>query len=206
MLIAGQLAAAVVIDRIAAIVGNQVIKSSDVARDLRVTAFLNGQPIASTPADKRKAADRLIEQRIIRTELATGNYGRATDADAQKLYEQIRQQRFAGSDARMTAALQRYELTPAQLKEQLLWQLTVLHFIDQRFRPGILVTDDEVRAYYDQHHADLARENPKDASFETLAPKVRESLEGERIDKEFDTWVGNARKRNRIEYRDEAFQ
>ena len=198
--------AAVVIDRIAVIIGTHVIKASDIDLDLRVTDFLNQQPLTQTADARKKAAERLIDQQLIRVELGTGGYTRATDADAQAFLKQIRQSRFASSDPRMQAALERYGLNEAQLQAQLLWQLTVLRFIDQRFRPGILVTDDEVRAYFDQHHAELAKDNPKNSTFEALAAQIRSSLEGEKINKEFESWLASARKRNRIEYRDAAFQ
>ena len=50
--------AEVVIDRIAVIVGKSVIKSSDVERNLRLTEFLNQQPLSlsARPADRRPSA------------------------------------------------------------------------------------------------------------------------------------------------------
>jgi hypothetical protein len=106
----------------------------------------------------------------------------------------------------LRAALNAYGITEDQLRAHLLWQLTVIRFIDQRFRPGVLVSDEEVRAYYDQHLADLKRQYPGNNSFEALAPKIRASLEGERINKSFAEWLDQARKRTRIEYREAAFQ
>ena len=52
--------------------------------------------------------------------------------------------------------------TEDQLRRYLQWQLTVLRFIDQRFRPGVLVTEEEVRAYYDEHRAELQKANPRE--------------------------------------------
>ncbi|HWC00868.1 MAG TPA: hypothetical protein VG672_29380, partial [Bryobacteraceae bacterium] len=97
-------------------------------------------------------------------------------------------------------------LNAGQLQAQLVWQLTVLRFIDQRFRPAVLVTDEEVRAYYDQHLDELRKEKPGANTFEALEPEIRRSLEGERINQSFTQWLENARKRNRIEYREGAFQ
>src|SRR5262249_8524198 len=122
------------------------------------------------------------------------------------LLQHLRQDRFGGSDSRLQAELSKYGLTPDQLRTQLTWQLRVLRFIDQRFRPGILVTDEEVRAYFDQHASDLKRQYGQNSSFEALEPKIRESLEGERVNQSFIAWLEQARKRNRIEYRQEAFQ
>jgi hypothetical protein len=197
---------AVVIDRIAAIIGKHVIKLSDIDRDLRVTEFLNYEPPNFSSEAKHKAADRLIDQAIIRDEIGTGGYSPPADTEADALLRQLVHDRYGESDSKLRAALSIYGLTEVQLRAQLLWQLTVLQFIDRRFRPGVLVTDEDVRTYYDQHLADLRREHAQDNSFEALEPKIRVSLEGERINQNFTEWLDAARKRNRIEYRQGAFQ
>jgi peptidyl-prolyl cis-trans isomerase SurA len=198
--ISGTANGAVVIDRIAAVVGKHAIKVSDLDRDLRVTDFLNGQPLVESEDAKRKSADRLIDQQIIRDELATGGYERATDADANAMLAQIRQNRYGGSEARLRQALTNYGLNEDSLREQLVWQLTVLKFIDQRFRAGALVTDEEVRGYYDQH-PDLRK-----ASFDSVAPKIRDTLQGEQVNKQFEEWLAAARKQARVEFRQTAFE
>ncbi len=196
---------AVVLDRIAVVVGKHAIKSSDIERDLRLTEFLNREKLDLGPEAKHKAAERLVDQTIIRDEIANGGYSRPTDADAAALLNQLRKDRFGGSAARLREALSTSGLSDSQLRAQLLWQLTVLKFIDQRFRAGVLVTDDEVRDYYDQHLAALKRDYPKDGNYEALAPKIRASLEGERVNTNFANWIEQARKRNRIEYMPGAF-
>ena len=206
LIMAGASSAVVVLDRMAVIVGKHVVKTSDIDWDLRVTAFLNREPLDFSPQAKHKAAERLIDQEIIRQEIVTGNYRRPADSDAAALETQLKRDRFGGSDQRMRVELQRYGITEDQLRTQLLWQLTVLRFIDERFRPAVIVTDEEVRAYYDQHVAELRRQYPEDSSFETLAPKTRTLLEGQRINENFNQWLEQARKRARIEYKQEAFQ
>ena len=47
-------------------------------------------------------------------------------------------------------ALRDYGITETQLKEHMLWQLTVLRFVDYRFRPGIQIPDSDIEAYYQQ--------------------------------------------------------
>jgi hypothetical protein len=197
---------AVIVDRMAVIVGNQVIKASDIDRDIRLTAFLNREKLNFSPDAKRKAAERLIDQAIIRQQIATGGYRRPSDSEAEALLKQLRQDRFGGSEEQLRSALTGRGLTEEQLRAQLLWQLTVLRFIGQRFRPGVLVSDEEVRAYYDEHLAELKREYPRNNTFEELAPKIRASLEGERINQNFAQWLDQTRKRTRIEYREAAFQ
>lgn len=202
----GGLDGAVILDRIAVVVGKEAIKLSDIDRDLRVTEFLNREKVDFSPAARRKAAERLIDQTIIRNEVANGGYVRPSKADVDALLKQIVQDRFGGSTARMREALSQYGLTEDQLRAQLLWQLTVLRFIEQRFRTGVLVTDEDLHAYYNEHYAELRREYPKNSNFEALQSKIRDSLEGERVNQNFVQWIEQARKRNRIEYRQGALE
>lgn len=195
-----------VVDRMAVVVGQHVIKLSDIDHDLRVTAFLNNQPLQVTSDSKREAAERLIDQQIIHQEIITNGMRVPSDDDARMLEEQLLKDRFGGSKMRLQTALERYGLDESQLIAQLSWQLAVLRFIDQRFREGVLVTDEDERAYYDQHLVELRKESPQNSSFEALEPKIRESLEGQRVDQNFDQWLRATRRRTKIEYKQEAFQ
>lgn len=195
-----------IVDRMAVVVGKHVIKASDIDRDLRVTAFLNNQPVQVNADSKRKAAERLIDQQIIHQEIVTSGMRVPSDDEGRMLDEQLQKDRFGGSKIRFAAALQHYGLDESQLRERLSWQMAVLRFIDQRFREGVLITDEDIRAYYDQHIAELRKQYPQNNSYETLEPKIRESLEGERVDQNFNQWLEAARRRAKIEYKQEAFQ
>ncbi len=191
-------AGAVVIDRIVVIVDKLVIKSSDIDRDLRVTEFLNSQPLDLSVAAKRKAAERLIDQTIIREEMEKSAYPPASTASVDAMVKRVLPAR--------AAELSRYGLTEAQLRMQMQWQLDVLKFIDERFRPSVLVTDDQVQAYYNQHKADLERQYPQVKTYAAMEPQIRAKMEGDQVDLNFDQWLTAARKRSRIVYRQEAFQ
>jgi hypothetical protein len=196
---------AVILDRIAVIAGTHVIKASDIDRDIRLTDFLNRAPLDFSPATKRASAERLITQQIIRDEIVSGGYRRPPESEAAELEAEFHRDRFGGSEQKVREALQRYKLTERELREQLLWQITVLQFIDERFRGGVVVTDEDVRGYYDQHIAELRREYPKDSSFETLAAKIRTTLEGERVNQAFNDWLDQARKSERVEFKQGVF-
>ncbi len=206
VLLAGALQGAVILDRIAVTAGRHAIKTSDIERDLRATDFLNREPLDLTAAAKKTAAERLIDQAVIADAIARGSYQRPSPGDAGQLMDQIRRDRFGGSDAAMRAALTHYGLTEDQLRSRLLWQLTVLRFIDQRFRPAVLVTDEDVKQYYDGHQAQLEREHPRNHSLEAVEAEVRQTLTGERINQQFNDWLAEERKQTPIQYRQEAFQ
>jgi len=199
------LSGAAVIDRIAVIVGNRAIKTSDIDRELRVSSFLNRQPLNEGPDARRKVAERLIDQELVRQDLLNGQYSQPTEKDAGDFLQQFRRDRFGGSETHLRVDLERYGLTEEQLQRYFLWQLTVLRYIDQRFRNGVVVTDEEVAAYYRQHRAELQTAYPQNNGLEALAPKIRESMTGERIDQAFEEWLAETRRGVQIEYREQAF-
>jgi hypothetical protein len=206
LLLAGAASGGVIVDRMAVIVGKHVIKASDIERDVRLTEFLNREQLKIDSGEKHRSAERLIDQEIIRQELLSSGFRRPADTNAAALEAQLCQERFGGSQPRLREALGRYGLIEDQLRDQFVWQLTVLNFIEQRFRAGTLVTDEDLRSYYDQHLAELRRQYPQDNSFKALEPKLRASLEGERVNQNFTQWLEQARKQYHIEYKQEAFQ
>jgi len=195
---------AVTLDRIAVIVGKHAIKSSEIDRDIRLTAFQNRQNAELNPLTKHQSAERLIDQDLIRQELATGSYKRPSEADAVAFQSQFVHDRFGGSESAFARALEQSGLTREQFAEHLLWQLTVLRFIDERFRPGVFVADEEVQQYLQQHKPALQKQNPR-ATEGVLQDKAREILEGERVNQNFDDWMEQARMRTRIDFKPEAF-
>ncbi len=196
---------AVILDRVAVIVDRHAIKTSDIRRDLCVTAFLNRASLDLSSKARREAAERLIDQEIIRQEIVAGQYRRPPESEAAALEKQIMNDRYGDSQPRLRQDLARYGLSEEQLRSQLLWQLTVLQFIDQRFRPEVYVSDQEVRDYYGQHQAELQKQHPANATLEELQEQIRQQLEGEQINQRFVAWLEEARKRVHIEYKQEAF-
>jgi hypothetical protein len=206
MLLVSSLPGAVVLDRVAVVVGKRAIKLSDIERDVRVTAFLNRAAVNVSAAARCKSAERLVDQTVIRDEIATGDYERATDEEAAGLLNNLRRDRFGGSEPRLRQELTKYGVTQDQITEAMRWQLTVLRFIEERFRPAVLITDDAVKAYYDQHLAELRKQNPNNSSFDALEPKIREQLASVQVDKQFDAWLAEKRQDDRVTFKQEVFQ
>src|SRR5581483_4108185 len=134
---------AVIIDRIALIVGNSIIKDSDIERDIRVTSFLNNQPLDLSSAKRKEAVGHLIDQIFIRQEIRVASYPVATLQEADAQLDRLKKQRFK-TQAAYQQALKADGLTELELRTQFQWQLTVLKFVDARFKPAVLVTDDEI--------------------------------------------------------------
>jgi hypothetical protein len=193
------IASGVVLDRIAAVAGNRVVKLSNLDREIRITAFQNGEKPDLSPKAKRKALERLIDQEMIRKEIESGQYPMAGEEEAKKLLGQLLSERYR-SDPEVEAALLSYGITREQLLAKLRWQLTVLRFIDQRFRPGANVSDADVVAYYRQHATEL------NSPIENSRDRIRETLSGKKVDEQFESWLEQARKNVKVEVYEQAFQ
>jgi hypothetical protein len=103
--------------------------------------------------------------------------------------------------------LRKYGITEDELRQHLWWQLTMLRFIDYRFRPAIQITDAEIRDYYSKKRAEWEQEGAaKIPSLEESRADVEKILTAERVDQAVDRWLGDARTRLDIQYHEEAFR
>jgi peptidyl-prolyl cis-trans isomerase SurA len=196
-----------IIDRIAVSVGNRVITASDLDREIRVTAFLNGAKPDLTPAGKRATADRMVEQKLIRFELESSRYPVPAASEVTPELEQFKAKFFAG-DAEYRSALAKAGISEDDLTAELLWQRTLLMFVDVRFRPGVQVSDAEVQDYFDKTVAPAARTaHPAETpTLDQYRDEIENKLTGERVDQETDRWLAQVRQHTEIVFHPEAFQ
>ncbi|MGP8243993.1 MAG: hypothetical protein ACLQVN_05690 [Bryobacteraceae bacterium] len=200
-------ASAAIIDRIAVSVGNRVVTTLDVDREIRVTAFLDGRKPDFGKASKRATAERLVDQELIRRELEYSRYPAPSAAEIAPLLQQFKSKYFA-SDAAYRQALADAGITEQDLKDELIWQRTLLSYIQVRFQPTVQVSDQDIQDYFDQTVAPAAR-----AAHPGQTPRLNEfreqietSLTGQREDQQLDDWLKNARKRTGIVYHPEALE
>jgi hypothetical protein len=189
---------AVIIDRIAVRVGNAIIKDSDIDRIVRVTEFLNDESLDLGDKARRDAAKRLIDQAFIRQEIQVGDYPRASWDEADEQIAKLKKDRYK-SQAAFQQALARYGLVEPDLRFEFQWQLTVLRFVDLRFRPAVLVKDEEIEQYYREHLPTLRKANPGDSSLDALREQVRDILVGEKVNQLFFAWLDDHRKEGKVE-------
>jgi hypothetical protein len=198
-------ASAVIIDRIAIIAGNAIIKDSDIDRDIRVTSLLNNDPLNLGEKTRKASASRLLDQIFIRREIRQGDYPTATLEDADKELDALKKDRFP-TNAAFEQALRRYGVTNADLRLQFQWQLTALRFIDVRFRPAAFVSDEEIEKYYQEHRTALRRQFPGKNSLDELREDIRNIAAGEKVNQLFFAWLDEQRKNGKIKYCEESLR
>lgn len=198
-----------VLDRVAVSVGNSVITESEIRHQLKVRALLEGTPLDLNGEAKRNAADRLIEQTLIRREMQSARYSLPEPTIAETLMASFKQTRYGGDEARYRQDLERHRLKDDDLKAAFLWQLSVLRFVEFRFRPGIQIPPEELREYYDKTFtADWKKRTPTEPvpPFEEAERTCEEALIQERIDNALDRWISQSRTQFSIRYREEVFR
>jgi hypothetical protein len=186
-----------IIDRTAIIVGKRVILDSDIDRDIRVTSFLNHERRDVSVSAQRAASARLIDQELIREQIRSGSYPVASDSEAEELLAQIKKDRFT-SDLQYQQSLHNAGITAAEVKDRLLWQLTVLRFIDARFRPAVVISDQDVQEYLASH--------PGRSSLPKDHQAISDEISGERVNALLDDWLSEQRKQVRVEYLEKSLQ
>jgi hypothetical protein len=183
-----------IVDRLAVIVGQQTITQLQLDEEIRVTALLNRRAIARDVETRRAAADRLVEQLLIRREMEQSRYPLPDEQEVNQYLEQIRMQN--GGQAGLAKALVSYELTESTLRQHLESQLVALRFIEYRFRPDAAVSDEEVETAYRRQEAD--KKTPRES--------IRTALTEERTDTALNTWLAESRRQVNIVYLDKSLQ
>lgn len=170
-----------VIDRVAIVIDKKVITESEVLDELRLTEFLNGQPLDLGPAARRAAGEHLVDQEMIRREMQISGYPQPAAGAANALLDRFRQGRFH-SAADYQAALQKYGIDEDSLKQRLLWQSAAIQFTDLRFG------------------SQLPAANPQSAD------RSADEASAARVDQQMDAWLKDARSNAKIVFKPEAFQ
>jgi parvulin-like peptidyl-prolyl isomerase len=196
-----------IVDRIAASVGNRVITTSDLDRQLRVAAFQDGVKPDFSPARKRAAMEAMIEQKLIHAELANSRYPLPNPAEMAPLIEQFKKEHFKG-DSQYRIALAEYGITEEDFKELLLWQRTLLLFIQVRFETGVQLGPQDVEEYFNKtvKPAAEAAHPGQPVLLEDYRDQIERTLTGQRADVQMDTWLRDVRRRTNVVVHEEVLQ
>lgn len=195
-----------IVDRIAVSVGNRVITETDLEREIRITALLNNAKPDFSTANKRQTAERMVDQMLVRNELEASRYPLPSAAETQAALEEEKAR--YGGDAAYRRALAEHGVSEDDLKARLAWQLMLVRFIDVRFRPGIQISSDEIRKYFDEHMLPglLAAHPGQTPSFDDHRAGIEQTLTSHAADQQVEQWLKEARRRTRIEYHEEVFR
>ena len=191
--------AAGVIDRVAVVVGNQVITESEVLLEVRLTEFFNGQPLDLAADKRRDAAERLVDQQLIRNEMQIGGYPMPAESEGETVLHKFQQENYQDIPA-FRAALEDHGLTEDEVKHHLLWQAAAMRFTDLRFHMAIAAP----AAAQAQPSTDQSQSADR-ASPVAPAPAADRSVDTA-VEDQMEVWLKEARSNTRIQFKKGAFQ
>lgn len=194
-------AAAEIIDRVVAVVGNQAITESEVWRQLALQTVIDGQPPVPSPGpvELRKATNRLIERLLVRREMAVADFPVRDETQVEAEIEELRGGRFwNGLD--FAAALRAYGIEERDVREFLREKNSVLDFIDFRFKTGLQISNEEIENYYRTVYLpefQRANSSPPPA-LESASGQIEEILREREIEPKVNEWLNELRLRSRV--------
>lgn len=194
---------AVTLDRIAVTVNRQVITESDVLRDLRVAAFLDRKPVDFSGEQKRKAADRLVDQLLILQEAAFSRIPLPAKADAARLIEPVKTEYGANFDS----ALREYGISEADVVEHLFDGMRAMRYTELRFQPEVQFSEDDLHEVYSTLVEEWKKKGEQQIpTFESSRDQLEKLITNQRTTQALDRWLGTQRAETQILYRDEVFK
>ena len=204
---------AATLDRVAVVVGKDVLTAGEVEDELRLEEFTASAPLDLSSERRRTAADHLIDQQLIRHEMELSRYEEPTAEEADGMLRNFRREHFQ-DDAEFQAALLKYEISESQLKQYFRWQLATLRFTDARFR---LAVPGSAPGSADRAAAETATPPSKEPrNNRSPAPSGEQSADrpttpvsapaNSDVDALLDAWLKQVRSTTRIEFKNEAFQ
>ena len=192
-------AGAAIVDRIAIAAGDKIITASEIDLRIRLTAFQNREKSDFSLGSRRRAAEELIDQKLIEHEMGLGHYPRIDVIGRKALLNDYEKSEYKSEPLSLAKALAAYGLATEDLEEDLGKQSDFLTFLNLRFRPAVQVTDQDVLKYFEENA-------PKGGALNELRPGIEQKLTNARADKELDLWLQDQRKRTRIEYLEKDLQ
>jgi hypothetical protein len=191
------------LDRIAVTVGRHVISEQDILQDIRLSAFIDSTQPGFSAEQKRKAADRLIDQYLVLEDATLTRTPLPSAADAAAMLTPIKA-RYA-ADQEYRGALVQARITDAELGEHLLAGLRMMRYTDLRFRPEVEISDDALHAYYDKL-ASVTGNTSARPTFEASRNDIEKLLTEQQTMQALDRWLGTTRGETAIVYREAAFK
>lgn len=185
----------VLLDRLVAIVNNDLVLESDVEEEMRFAEFQpNG---ANTP---ESALQRLIDRELVSQQEHLQPPAPISDKDLDADVMHLRTTlpacaRYAcATEAGWQRFLAEHGFTQDEFNRRWRERMYLLRFIEQRFRLGQRISASEVADYYNKTMLPAyAREHVKPPSLEALSARIQEVLLQQRVTQLLDEWLKTLR-------------
>jgi peptidyl-prolyl cis-trans isomerase SurA len=188
----------VVLDRLIAVVNEDVILESDVDEERR---FEEVQPYRSGPVFSReRIIERLIDRTLIRQQAAIEPEDAVQDKDLEAQLATLRKdipackQYHCETDDGWKKYLGDHGFTEEEFRARWKVRMQLLKFIEVRFRNGINVKDSEIQEYYEKSMLpEYAKQNVTPPKLETIKKRIEEVLLQQEVGALLQDWLKSLR-------------
>jgi peptidyl-prolyl cis-trans isomerase SurA len=188
-----------VLDRIVAIVNDDVILESDIDEERR---FESIQPYRGSTAEfsRERAVQRLIDRALILQQSAMEPEDTITDEDLDAQLTKLRKdipscaEYHCETDPGWQKYLADRGFTVETFRELWRKRMELLRFIEVRFRNGIHISDDEIKDYYEKTMLpEYARQKVTPPKLETISTRIEEVLLQQQVSNLLRDWLKSLR-------------
>jgi hypothetical protein len=203
----------VVLDRVVAVVNNQAILASDIDDEIRLSVLDPGRAGMGV-LTRQRALDQLISRNLIQQQIRDEDM-QSVEPDAAEVdarLAEIRNQlpacvhKDCASETGWKAFLSAHGLTPERVRSYLRYRIEILRFIEQRFRQGIQIPQQDIKTYYNDTLLPQYAKGEAIPPLDQVAPRIQEILLQRRVNALFDGWLENLRKQGEIEVLDPSLE
>ncbi len=204
-------ASSVVLDRAVAVVNKTVILASDLNDEIRLSV-LDPSNHGSAPLTEQQALQHLISRALIEQQIRQDDIPaiEPTPQEVEARLDEIRRaapvcvrQRCA-SDAGWRAFLAAQGLSEQRVEAYLRNRMEILRFIEQRFRQGIQISEQQIESYYHDTLLPQYTQGETVPPLSQVEPRIREILLEQQVNVLFDNWLANLRQEGDVEVLDPA--
>lgn len=148
-------AGAVTIERVVAVVNEEVITLTELQEErqaaaARLVATGEDRGLADPAAPERRILEELVERRLLLQQVSREGI-RVEAAEVSAGIEDLKSRNGLADDAALEAALRREGLTLPQFRRRLQDQMAIGKLLARRVRGSVILTDEELETYYRTH-------------------------------------------------------
>jgi len=204
-------ASTIVLDRAIAVVNRHVILASDLDDEIRLSV-LDANSAPQQNLTRRQALDKLISRTLIEQQIRQEDMP-AIEPSPEAVTERLHQIRTelpicirqnCAADSGWKAFLAAHALTEQRVDAFLRYRLEILSFIEERFRQGIQISEQQVEAYYNNTLLPEYAPGETVPPLAEVTPRIQEILLQQQVNDLFDNWLTNLRQQGDVEILDPA--
>jgi peptidyl-prolyl cis-trans isomerase SurA len=188
----------VVLDRVVAVVNEDLILESDVDEERR---FEEIQPLrAATDSTRAKLIERLVDRTLILQQAALQPEDAVSDQQLDAQLATMRKdipackQFHCETDEGWKKFLDSHGFSVEEFRKRWRQRMELLKFIEERFRNGVKITDDEAKTYYEKTMLpEYTKRNVTPPPLEIVQKRIEEVLLQQQVGALLEDWLKSLR-------------